>query len=87
MPDPLETLPGNCCALNVCRLGLPDFHIAMARVAYHRRNLLGLEFIELTKDARMFLGEVINMNLAVDSLLDRELPEMLGQPEPASTSR
>lgn len=75
--DPLETLSGNFCALKVSRFGWPAFHVAMARIAYQRRNFLGLEFIELSNDARMFLGEVMNMNLAVDSLLDRDLPEML----------
>lgn len=76
--EPLETVSGNFCALKLSRFGGPAFHVAMARVAYNRGNLLGLEFVELANDARVFLGEVMNMNLAVDELLDRELPEMLG---------
>lgn len=76
--DPLEAMAGNL-NLEIGHSGEPGFRLATARVVYQRHNLLGLEFVELTEYARQFLGEVINMNLAVDSLLERGLPEMLGQ--------
>lgn len=75
--EPLEAMAGNSCSLEIFHSGRPGFHIATAVLAYHRRNLFGLEFVELTRDARLLLGEVMNMNLAVDALLHRELPEML----------
>lgn len=77
--DPLESIAGGRCNLEIVHSGEPGFRLATARVVYHRDNLLGLEFVELTEYARKFLGEVISMNLAVDALLERELSEMLGQ--------
>lgn len=71
---------GNMCSLELFHAGQPGFCTATALVTYHRENIVGLEFVDLTDGARQLLAQVANMNLAVDTLLERDLHEMLGGP-------
>ena len=73
-------MAGQLCSLDLYHAGQPGFCSATALVAYHRESLVGLEFVDLTDGARQLLTQVISMNLAVDTLLGRDLPEMLGAP-------
>lgn len=74
------TSAGNMCSLEIFHAGQPGFCTATALVTYHRENLVGLEFVDLTDGARRLLVQLIDMNLAVDTLLERNLLDMLGIP-------
>ena len=78
-PEPLAAMAGSPCRLEIFHAGAPCQVAVTARLAYHRHNLFGLEFSHLTEDAWRLLGSVMHMNLAVDTLLHRELPELLDQ--------
>lgn len=78
-PEPLAAMAGSSCRLEIFHAGAPSRLVATARLAYHRRNLFGLEFSYLTEEAWRLLGSVMHMNLAVETLLHRELPELLEQ--------
>ncbi len=80
VPNGLELSAGKMCSLEIFHAGQPGFCSATALVTYQRENLVGLEFVDLTDGARQLLAQVINMNLAVDTLLERDLLEMLGVP-------
>lgn len=71
---------GSMCSLEIFHAGQPGFCTATALVTYHRENLVGLEFVDLTEGARQLLAQVIDMNLAVDTLLERDLLDMLDVP-------
>lgn len=71
---------GQMCCLDIFQAGQSGFCSATALMAYRRENLIGLEFVDLSDGARQLLKQVIEMNLAVDTLLERDLPAMLGTP-------
>ncbi|MDP3538847.1 MAG: PilZ domain-containing protein [Azonexus sp.] len=75
--SPIDFMGGNRCYLEIFHAGQPFFCTATAHVAYHHESIVGLEFVELTKGAQQLLAQVMDMNLAVDSLLEREFPELL----------
>ena len=78
--NPFTASSGNMCSLEIFHAGQPGFCTATALVTYHRENLVGLEFVDLTDGARRLLVQLIDMNLAVDTLLERNLLDMLGIP-------
>jgi len=55
--------------------------IDAVRIACQRGELFGLEFAELSSNVRRFLDAIVEMNLGVSDLLNRELPAMLAQTE------
>jgi len=71
---------GHMGCLEIFDAGQPGFCSATALVAHHQENLVGLEFVDLNDGIRQLLTQVINMNLAVDTLLERDLLDMLGVP-------
>jgi hypothetical protein len=72
-------MAGSECRIEILHVGEPGPLVVTARLAYQRRDLFGLEFISLDTETWQMLGDVMNMNLAVDSLLHRDLPELLEQ--------
>lgn len=49
-----------------------------AVIAYRRDDLVALEFLEPGEKTRQVLQTILEMNLAVDALMHRNLPDMLG---------
>lgn len=76
---------GHSCKLELFHAGQPALCHVDAVVAYRREGLVGLEFVEPGENARQLLQTIMEMNLAVHSLLNRNLPEMLGQTADTST--
>lgn len=72
--------PLHMCSLDLFHAGQPGFCTATALVSYQRGSLVGLEFVNLSDAARKLLTQVVEMNLAVDTLLERDLSEMLDTP-------
>lgn len=79
--EPVNPGRGAECTLRLFHAGQDEICNAAAVVACQREDgLLGLQLLDLDGGARQILQQVVDMNLGVRSLLDRELPEMLGQP-------
>lgn len=67
------------CCLELLNGNNQSWRINAVRIAQRRGEMLGLEFLDLNGDAEHFLAMLIEMNLGVvATLLDRELPAMLG---------
>ncbi|PKO33631.1 MAG: hypothetical protein CVU34_11785 [Betaproteobacteria bacterium HGW-Betaproteobacteria-7] len=79
LPVQIAAPIGQFCCLELLQASGPGCLFPATRIACRHDDLLGLEFVELDNSARLFLASVIDMNLAVSSLLERKLPSLLGQ--------
>ena len=75
---PLAVAKGDRCCLELFHAGQEQVCSAKAVVAYRRDSLVGLELVEVDASTAAVLRQVVNMHLGVTSLLDRNLPEILG---------
>jgi hypothetical protein len=79
-----EVAAGADCGLEIMQAGEPEFRTSRAQVAYRRERLLGVEFLDLCEEGHRFLQRVIDMNLGVETMLERGLQDMLAVPAAAA---
>jgi hypothetical protein len=79
--EPLELTPGTACRLEIYHAGQEEVGAATAVVVYCREGLIGLELHDVDAATGGVLARVVAMNLGVSSLLERNLPDMLGAGE------
>ncbi|WP_162888670.1 PilZ domain-containing protein [Dechloromonas sp. HYN0024] len=77
--EELDCRLGEPCELNLLIGNLPGQVIFRGVVVSQRRQLLGIEFRNVEVAARLALEKVIEMNLGVPQLLDRDMPALLRQ--------
>lgn len=80
----LEIAPGTACRLEIYYAGQEEVGAATALVAYCREGLVGLELHDIDAATCGMLERLVAMNLGVNSLLERPLPEMLEAEAPTA---
>lgn len=75
---PITADVGQICRLEIFHAGQDQVCSARAVVAYRRDFMVGLELMEMGEATTQVLRQVVDMHLGVASLLDRDLPQILG---------
>lgn len=76
-PLALAAEPGQRCHLDLRHAAGGRRLLGAARIACRHDDLLGLEFLSLDSEGRRFLDTLIEMNLAIAPLLERQLPALM----------
>lgn len=83
---PLADTLGQTCELTVQQNRDPGFLEINGIIAHHHENLIGIEFFQVDETIRNGILQIIEMNLGVANLLDRDLPALLKRvPSPQAT--
>ncbi|MDR2837249.1 MAG: PilZ domain-containing protein [Azonexus sp.] len=75
--QPISSTTAAVCCLELANGNTRVCRIASARIASPRQDLIGIAFASLDGDTQHFLATLVEMNLGVKTLLERDFPAML----------
>jgi hypothetical protein len=73
----LNDVTGRRCRISVFRGQSSEFLVVDGAIVHNRERLVGVEFVQLSATAILSLNQIIELNLAVPSLLDRDVGALL----------